>query len=92
MPSQDADQAERERDVAQPVDPGLWSGPRLSRRLRYDQMVPPIPIGTDTRKTSRQSTAASTPPGCSPMKEPEIAGHLVDPHGRARAGLAGTRR
>ena len=44
----------------------------ISRRLRYDQMVPPIPIGTDTRKTSRQSTAASTPPRISPMKDPEV--------------------
>ncbi len=44
----------------------------ISRRLRYDQMVPPSPIGTETMNTSRQSTAASTPPRIRPMNMPEM--------------------
>ena len=43
-----------------------------SCRLRYDQMAPPTPIGTDTMNTSRQSTAARMPPTISPMNVPEI--------------------
>ncbi len=44
----------------------------ISCRLRYDQIAPPRPIGTETMNTSRQSTAASTPPRISPKNEPEM--------------------
>ena len=43
-----------------------------SFRLRYDQIVPPRPIGTDTMNTRRQSTAASSPPRIRPMNWPEM--------------------
>ena len=46
-------------------------------------MVPPRPIGTDTMKTRRQSTAASTPPRIEPDELAGDAGHLVDAHGGA---------
>ncbi len=43
-----------------------------SRRLRYAQTVPSSPIGTETRKMSRQLMGASNPPRISPMNEPLI--------------------
>jgi hypothetical protein len=42
-----------------------WRAP-TSRRLRYDQTVPPMPNGTLTQNTARQSIAASRPPATRP--------------------------
>ena len=42
----------------------------LSFSLRYAQIVPSIPKGTDTRKTRRHSMGASSPPRISPRKDP----------------------
>ena len=68
----------------------------VSRRLRKDQIVPPMPIGTDTRNTRRQSTAASTPPRIRPMNEPEMPATWLIPmavprwsDGKASVRIAG---
>jgi hypothetical protein len=53
----------------------IFAGMRmpLSLSLTYAQMVPNKPNGTDTRKTSRHSTGASTPPRIRPRNEPATA-------------------
>ncbi len=51
----------------------------ISRRLRYDQIAPPTPIGTETRNTRRQFTAARTPPSIRPMNWPEMAATWLIP-------------
>ena len=50
-------------------------------------MVAKSPIGTETRKMSRQLIGARMPPRISPMNEPLKAGRLVHPHGHAALGL-----
>ena len=64
-----------------------------SRRLKYDQTVPISPIGTETMNTSRQSTAASTPPRIRPMNEPEMPATWLIPIAmpRSLAGKASVR-
>ena len=42
-------------------------------------MVPKIPKGTETRKTRRHATGASTPPSTRPMKEPAMKATLLMP-------------
>ena len=65
----------------------------ISRRLRYDQIVPRIPNGTETRKTSRQEIGASTPPSTRPMNRPLIPTTLLIPSASPRwfAGNASVR-
>ena len=56
-------------------------------------MVPTIPIGTFTQNTSRQSTAASSPPSSSPTNWPEIPAIWLTPSAMPRlpAGNASVR-
>ncbi len=56
-------------------------------------MVPTIPIGTLTQNTSRQSTAASSPPSSSPTNWPEIPAIWLTPSAMPRlpAGNASVR-
>src|ERR1035437_4723415 len=65
----------------------------LSRSFQYDQKVPSKLTGTDTRKTSRHSMGAKTPPITSPMKEPPIAATPLMPRAspRSLAGKASVR-
>ena len=55
--------------------------------------MPPMPIGTDTMNTSRQSTAASTPPRIRPMNWPEMPATWLMPIAMPRwsAGKASVR-
>ena len=55
-----------------------------SSSLEYAQIVPPTPKGTETRKTSRQSSGPSRPPSMSPMKDPDMAATLLIPSARPR--------
>ena len=65
----------------------------ISRRLTRDQIVPKMPNGTETRKTSRQSIAARKPPRTSPMNTPLIPTTLLMPSASPRwlAGNASVR-
>ncbi len=56
-------------------------------------MVPTIPIGTFTQNTSRQSTAASSPPSSSPTNCPEMPAIWFTPSAMPRlpAGNASVR-
>ena len=65
----------------------------LSRRLKYPQIVPMMPKGTETQKTSRQSTTESSPPAISPMNDPPIAATWLIPMAMPRwsDGNASTR-
>ena len=56
----------------------------ISRRLRYDQIVPAMPVGTETRKTSRHEIGASTPPSTSPMNMPLMPTTLLMPSASPR--------
>src|SRR5207344_2708629 len=79
---QDADQADREGDVAQPVDPGLGPDPDLAEaqvgpdgaadpdRHRDQEDQPPVHRGEHTAQDE-------------PDEGPGDTGHLVDPHRRA---------
>ena len=68
--------------------PGQSIGSRvrtpISRRLRYDQTVPTIPAGTETRKTSRHEIGASSPPSTRPMNMPLMPTTLLIPSARPR--------
>ena len=55
-----------------------WRSPS-SRSFKYDQTVPRSPSGTETRKTSRQLMAASTPPKIKPMNDPLMPATLLIP-------------
>ena len=55
-----------------------------SRSEWYDQTVATTPIGTETTKTSRQATGASTPPSTRPRNEPAIAAIEFTPSARPR--------
>ncbi len=65
----------------------------VSRRLRYDQIVPVMLIGTLTQNTARQSTTASRPPASSPRNCPARAVIWLTPSAipRCRAGNASVR-
>ena len=56
----------------------------ISRRLRYDQIVPAMPVGTETRKTSRHEIGASRPPSTSPMNMPLMPTTLLIPSASPR--------
>ena len=72
---------------------GAGSCTPISRSLRCDQIVPKIPNGTETRKTSRQLIGASRPPSSSPMNWPLIPTTLFRPSASPRwlAGNASVR-
>ena len=55
--------------------------------------MPPMPIGTETMNTRRQSTAASTPPRIRPMNWPEMPATWLMPIAMPRwsAGKASVR-
>ncbi len=65
----------------------------LSLSLTYAQTVPNRPNGTETRKTSRHSIGASTPPSIRPRKEPPTAAMPLIPIAlpRSSAGNASVR-
>jgi hypothetical protein len=79
------------RFPTQSIRPGLRVP--VSRRLRYDQMVPTTPIGTLTQNTARQSTVDSSPPASSPRNWPASAVIWLMPRAipRCRAGKASVR-
>ena len=58
-----------------------------------DEIVPTMPSGTETRKISRQLTAASRPPSTRPMNWPLIPATLLIPSASPRwwAGNASVR-
>ncbi len=64
----------------------IFAGRRspVSRSLRYAQTVPNSPNGTETRKTSFQSTGPSRPPITRPRNEPAIAATPLMPSARPR--------
>ena len=64
----------------------IGAGRRMptSRSFRRDHTVPNRPNGTDTRKTSRQSIGASTPPSTRPMNWPLIPTTLLIPSASPR--------
>ena len=68
-------------------------GVPISRRLRYDQIVPITPIGTLTQNTARQSMVASRPPASSPRNCPASAVIWLTPSAIPRwpAGKASVR-
>lgn len=57
--------------------PDSWSD-------RYDQIVPAMPIGTETKKTARQCTTASRPPRMSPRKDPAMPATWLMPSAMPR--------
>ena len=59
----------------------LWG---TSRRMRYPQIVPNSPIGTDTKKTSRHSIGPKSPPKTRPMNIPEIPATWLIPSAMPR--------